>query len=87
MTSYSNHLLYGKNQTERIVAIEVHDDQAEIIRELEDGTIETTFVPNKFWMLSDRSHGKGWIKLGIFEECDPAPPYKWNTPTCYRMIK
>lgn len=27
------------------------------------------------------------VKLGIFEECDPAPPYKWNTPTCYRMKK
>lgn len=63
MTDYSNHLLYGKNETTRIVAIEIHDDVAEIFRQLEDGVIETSFVPNKYWMLSDRPHGKGWVKL------------------------
>lgn len=63
MTDYSNILLYGKNPLDRVVSIEVHDDQAEVFRELSDGTIETSLIPNRFWILSDKKHGKGWIRL------------------------
>lgn len=60
---YSNALIYGKNSLDRIVNIEVSDDQATIFRELEDGSLDIKKVPNKFWILAGKSYGPGWHRL------------------------
>jgi DNA polymerase elongation subunit (family B) len=60
---YSNSLIYGKNPLERIVSIEVSDDQATIFRELEDGSLDIKKVSNRFWILATRPFGSGWNKL------------------------
>jgi DNA polymerase I len=65
-------LIYGKNETERIVAIEAKDDSAILFRELEDGTIDQLEVPHKYWILSNRPHSNGWAKLNGNQY------YKWG---------
>lgn len=56
-------LIYGKNNIERIVAIEVKDSVATLYRELEDGTIDELEVPNKYWILAPRQISPSWHKL------------------------
>lgn len=56
-------LIYGKNNLERIVAMEVSDNVATLFCELEDGTIDQVEVPNKYWILSNRQHSPSWVKL------------------------
>lgn len=56
-------LIYGKNNIERIVAIEVKDETAILFRELEDGSIDQLEVPHKYWILSNRQHSDKWAKL------------------------
>jgi DNA polymerase I len=46
-----NELVYGKDQTKRIVAIEPGDSTAELFIENEDGTIESKEVPNSHYIL------------------------------------
>jgi DNA polymerase elongation subunit (family B) len=60
---YSNKLIYGKNNLDRIVAIEPKDDVAVIFRELEDGTIDIVEAPHRYWMLSNKQHSDKWNKL------------------------
>jgi len=60
---YENKLIYGKNPLERIVSIEVTDDQATLFRELEDGSLDIQKVSNRFWILATRPFGAGWVKL------------------------
>ena len=60
---YSNKLIYGKNELERIVSIEISDDTATIFRELEDGSLDIQKHPNRFWILGTKPFGPGWIKL------------------------
>lgn len=45
-------LLYGKDKTERIVSIEVNDSHAEIFTQNPDGTVSSSFVDNRYWVLS-----------------------------------
>jgi len=47
-------LIFGKNQTENIVSIEVHEENAEIFIE-ENGIVRSEFVSNKFWLLSNKN--------------------------------
>lgn len=56
-------LIYGKNKTDRIVSIECHDNSLKIFRRLEDGSLEESFIPNKYWLLAHRQINKSWIKL------------------------
>lgn len=56
-------LIYGKDQTERIVSIEVDDDKASLFIENEDGTVDRKIVDNRFWLLSSKKIDKNWIKL------------------------
>lgn len=56
-------LIYGKNEIERIVSIEVKDNVATLFRELEDGSIDQLEVPNKYWILSNRQHSPKWARL------------------------
>jgi DNA polymerase I len=58
-----NNLIYGKNDLDRIVAIEPMDDTATVFRELEDGTIDIMEVPHKYWILSNRAHTDKWVRL------------------------
>ncbi len=60
---YENKLIYGKNQLERIVSIEVTESEATIFRELPGGALDIVKVPNKFWILAGKSYGPGWNRL------------------------
>lgn len=57
-----NKLLYGKNETERIVGIEPQDDFCEIFIE-KDGKIISEFVPNKYWILAHEKLNNGFVRL------------------------
>lgn len=56
-------LIYGKNTLERIVNIEINNDQAEIFHLDAEGKTLTTFLPNKFWLLANKPLSKGWVRL------------------------
>jgi len=60
---YSNALIYGKNPLERIVSLEVVDDQLEVFQQQDDGSIHSIFFPNRFWLLSPKWFGDGSVKL------------------------
>lgn len=56
-------LIYGKDQTERVVSIEQHDDYLEIFIEDEQNQVKSEFVQNKWWLLSDKKIDSGFIRL------------------------
>lgn len=58
-----NKLIHGKNDLDRIVAIEPRDEIAVIFRELEDGAIDTLEVPHRYWILSNVKHSDKWNRL------------------------
>lgn len=60
---YDNALVYGKNPLERIVSMEIQDDVCTIFREMPDGSLDIKKVPNRFWILSNKPRGNGWVKL------------------------
>jgi DNA polymerase I len=47
----SNDLIYGKNQTQKIVSIEPNDEQCTIFTE-ENGSVSQFVVPNRYWVLA-----------------------------------
>ena len=47
-----NKLLYGKDQTERVVSLEVKDDSIELFIRNEDGSLSIKNIKNKYWILS-----------------------------------
>lgn len=59
----SEKLIYGKSNIERIVGIEINDDEAEIFIQLEDGNVVSTTHSNKFWILSDSNLNGKFIRL------------------------
>lgn len=59
----SNKLIYGKNNTDRIVSIEIEDEHAFIYRELEDGTIEESVEKNVHWTLLSSPQGVDYGRL------------------------
>lgn len=56
-------LIFGKDRTERIVGCEVENNQIELFIEKEDGTIESKFMFNEYWILSCIKHDSTWQKL------------------------
>lgn len=56
-------LIYGKQDLDRIVNIEIVDNIAYITRLKEDGTYDLVQRPNLFWVLSNEKHGKDWLRL------------------------
>lgn len=58
----STRLLFGKNNLERIVSIEPSDDFIEIFTE-ENGFTSSSFLPNRYWLLSNRQLRSDWVKL------------------------
>ncbi len=60
---YSNNLIFGKDKTERIVAIEADDDQLEIFTQSPTGEIVSSFHDNVYWVLTDKKLDSKWIEL------------------------
>lgn len=58
-----NPLIYGKDQTQFIVSVEVHDGYVNLFKELPDGTIKIDQRPNKYWLLSSQQPHKSWIRM------------------------
>jgi len=60
-------LIFGKNQFEKVVGLEVvdHEDGSniELFIQNEDGTVETKIEPNKYWLLSDKQVQRDWVRL------------------------
>ena len=56
---YSDKLIYGKNQTEKIVSIEVEDSSITIFKE----DLPPEILPNRFWILSDSPLGRKPMRL------------------------
>lgn len=64
MSDYSDKILFGKNQQEKIVSLEVRDDVVELYVQKDDGNVEVKFEKNKFWILSPQPFGEiSWSKL------------------------
>lgn len=51
-----NKLLYGKNDLERVVGVEIKDDKAEVFIRQADQTLITKTLPHKYWILSPKQH-------------------------------
>lgn len=65
-------ILYGKNELQGIVGLEVQDNICEIMVQKEDGSIDTVIHKNKFWILSDVNIN------GRFKRLDGDLHYKWG---------
>jgi DNA polymerase, archaea type len=59
----NNKLIFGKNETDRIVSIESHDGHLKIFRDLGNNKIETSQVPNKYWLLASEQLDSSFIRM------------------------
>lgn len=59
----SNNLVYGKNPQEKIVGVEVADDQAELFIQNDDGTVTSKWVSNRYWILAEKQLDKNFKRL------------------------
>lgn len=50
----TNNLIFGKNDLQNVVSIEVSDGSAEIFVQNPDGSVTSQFIPNKYWLLSEK---------------------------------
>lgn len=55
-------LIYGKDDTQNIVSLEVKDDVLELFIQDKNGDVRSEFRKNKFWVTSNRNHG-GFSRL------------------------
>lgn len=51
---YSNKLIFGKDQTERVVSLEHKGDDVVLFIQTKAGTIETKTMPATFWFITDK---------------------------------
>lgn len=58
----TNRIIFGKDNTDKIVNIEVSDNTVELTR-LIDGKLETEVRPNKLWILSTRNIENSMVRL------------------------
>jgi DNA polymerase elongation subunit (family B) len=56
-------IINGKKQVERLVSIEPQNDSVELFFENPDGSISSKVEKNKYWILSNQSHGKEFNRL------------------------
>jgi DNA polymerase elongation subunit (family B) len=64
MNSDNTKLIYGKNNIQGIVSIEIKDDLIEVFQQNDEGAIDVTTLPNKFWLLAKKPLDKrNWIRL------------------------
>ena len=59
----NNDLIYGKNPTQKIVAIEPTDKIATLFIENENGTIETKEISNSYFILFSKQHSEKFTRL------------------------
>lgn len=59
----NDQLIYGKNPLDRIVSLEPEVESLRIFRRLENGSLEESSIPNRYWLLSNKPHDKYWVKL------------------------
>lgn len=57
-----NKLIYGKNDLQNVVAVEINDAVAEIFIE-KNGEISSEIVDNRFWLLASRKIDDSWVRL------------------------
>ncbi len=62
MVGVNNKIIFGKNNTQRIVGCEALDDQIELFIEEADGTIKSVIRPHRYWIVSS-SYEPGWTQL------------------------
>jgi DNA polymerase elongation subunit (family B) len=58
-----NRLIWGKHPQDRIVSLEVKDDQVELFVQNPDGTITSKFENQKFWILASKPLDKNFIRM------------------------
>lgn len=58
-----NEIIFGKNPLERVINIEVVDNQTELWIQSPSGTITSSFLPNKFYIFSDEKLSDNWFRL------------------------
>lgn len=58
-----NRLIYGKNDLQKIVSVEVMDDQAEVFIQTESGSIESQFISHKYWLLAAKQLDRNFIRM------------------------
>jgi DNA polymerase, archaea type len=66
-----NSLIYGKDLTDRVVSIEPDGATATVFRELADGTVVSSEVPNSHYILFTEQHSPKMKRL------DGNQPYRW----------
>lgn len=59
----TDRLVFGKSELNRIVGIEPNGENAEVFIENPDGSIESQFVKNRYWVLSSRPLAPGAARL------------------------
>lgn len=64
-------LIFGKDDTQGVVAAELHDPYLRLFIENKDGTITTKDVPNTYWMLASKQYNPK------FERLEGDLHYKW----------
>jgi DNA polymerase elongation subunit (family B) len=70
-SNYSNELIFGKNPSERVVSIEVLDNNILLFKELPNGEIVMEQIPNKYWILADKNYKR------LFKRLDGDLHYQW----------
>lgn len=60
--AYYDSLIYGKNNTENIVSMEVDGDTATLFIE-KDGVVSSQQVPHKFWLLCSERPDLSWVRM------------------------
>ena len=71
--SENDALIYGKDNTQGIVSIEIENERAIVFTQDEQGNILESTYPNAFWILADRKIDE------YFERLDGELNYKWAT--------
>lgn len=56
-------LLFGKNQVERIVGLEITDDLVEAFILDDKGNVSSQFFPHRYWLLANRRLGRSFQEL------------------------
>lgn len=73
MSDYSDKILYGKSQLQRLVSLEPKDDLCELFIQNDDGSVRSEFVKNRYWILSNVQISEKFARL------DGNLHYKWGT--------
>lgn len=63
MNNKYDSFVYGKDQTERIVSIEVVKDKVILFIQKEDGSIVQEERSHKYWLMSNEKPGSKWIRM------------------------